>query len=103
MGYIMPITQYEYIQYASRTAAAEEEQPIRAVSGVAPVRPINFYGELQKEIEGSAEKSASQISRESKNLQLPHFAHYKSSVPREIIEQAATELTGKGWFVNQTV
>lgn len=40
MGYIAPVTQFDYIQYANRTVEAAEK--VRIVKGAAPIQPIRF-------------------------------------------------------------
>ncbi|MGG0250849.1 hypothetical protein ABEY24_21350 [Peribacillus frigoritolerans] len=37
MGYIAPVTQFDYIQYANRTVEAAGE--VRIVKGAAPIHP----------------------------------------------------------------
>ncbi|MED4694165.1 hypothetical protein [Peribacillus frigoritolerans] len=40
MGYIAPVTQFDYIQYANRTVEAAGK--VRIVKGAAPIQPIRF-------------------------------------------------------------
>jgi len=103
MGYIAPVTQYEYIQYANRTTAAES-QANRSVQGTAPIFPIKFYRELNAE-RTETQRTETTADYEPK-VELSMYnddSIHKNHVPREIIEQTATELTGKGWFVNAMV
>jgi hypothetical protein len=51
MGYIAPVTQFDYIQYANRTVEAAEK--VRIVKGAAPIQPIRFNQVLEREsVEG---------------------------------------------------
>ncbi|MDF1998363.1 hypothetical protein [Peribacillus frigoritolerans] len=47
MGYIAPVTQFDYIQYANRTVEAAEK--VRIVKGAAPIQPIRFDQVLERE------------------------------------------------------
>ncbi|ASS93532.1 hypothetical protein [Peribacillus simplex] len=47
MGYIAPVTQFDYIQYANRTAEAAEK--VRIVIGTTPIQPIRFDQVLVRE------------------------------------------------------
>ena len=45
MGYIMPITQFEYAQYANRMIAAEKEV-VETIGGISPICPF-FISAIQ--------------------------------------------------------
>ncbi|MEK4068452.1 hypothetical protein [Peribacillus sp. FSL R5-0717] len=47
MGYIAPVTQFDYIQYANRTV--EVAGKVRIVKGAAPIQPIRFDQVLERE------------------------------------------------------
>ncbi|MEJ9229390.1 hypothetical protein LAV79_07760 [Peribacillus butanolivorans] len=40
MGYIAPVTQFDYIQYTNRIVKAAEN--VRNVKGTAPIQPIRY-------------------------------------------------------------
>ncbi|CAH0344513.1 hypothetical protein [Bacillus sp. CECT 9360] len=100
MGYILPVTQYEYIQYANRTVGAEK-QPDKFVQGVMPIRPITFIQSMDKETE-NVEKGESLQNRKPMNAASAYFSvpSLKSKIPEHIITQATAELTGKGGNIN---
>ncbi|RFU63074.1 hypothetical protein [Bacillus sp. V59.32b] len=100
MGYILPVTQYEYIQYANRTVGAEK-QPDKLVQGVMPIRPITFIQSMDKETE-NIEKDESIQNSKPLNTASAYFSvpSWKSKIPEHIITQTTAELTGKGGHVN---
>lgn len=103
MGYIAPVTQFDYIQYANRTVAAES-QANRSVQGISPIFPIKFYREMNTD-RTETQRTETMSDQEPKvELSMYNDASiHKNYVSREVIEQTATELTGKGWFVNAMV
>jgi hypothetical protein len=103
MGYILPVTQYEYIQYANRTVTVEK-QPQKLVQGVQPIRPVTFMQELEKEtgnVERDKPLQPSQLTEA-----IPAYLSrqsLKSKVPEHIITQTAYALTGKGGYFNEKI
>ncbi|KRF62695.1 hypothetical protein ASG99_23520 [Bacillus sp. Soil768D1] len=47
MGYIAPVTQLDYIQYANRIVKAAEN--VRNVKGTAPIQPIRYNQVMEDE------------------------------------------------------
>lgn len=100
MGYILPVTQYEYIQYANRTVAAEK-QPDKFIEGVKPIRPITFIQSMDKELENIEDRGSIQSSKPLNTASAySSMPSLKSKVPEQIITQMTAELTGKGGQFN---
>lgn len=103
MGYITPITQFEYIQYANRTANAER-QPQKAVQGVNPVMPINFMQELEQETKDVEKGHPLQLASPDKRYPAFYKAQaLKNQVPGYLITRMTADLTGKGGYFNETI
>ncbi|MFB6803934.1 hypothetical protein ACFCVU_22640 [Peribacillus butanolivorans] len=47
MGYIAPVTQFDYIQYANRIVRAAEN--VRNVKGTATIQPIRYNQVMEDE------------------------------------------------------
>ncbi|MBT2603817.1 hypothetical protein J7E55_12410 [Bacillus sp. ISL-53] len=89
MGYIAPVTQFDYIQYANRTVEAAGK--VRIVKGAAPIQPIRFDQVLERE-------------RESvEGLNQYGAGTYQHEMGRSIRKDLTAGMTGKGRFINEIV
>lgn len=95
MGYISPITQYEYIQYTNRTIAAEKLTK-NMISRFQPVQPIRFHRKNE-------ERDSFDREVNSDDYRVSSDRNYKKFVPTEIVEKTVTEVTGVGQFVNESI
>lgn len=92
MGYILPINQTQYSQYAER------------VNG-NPYDPYQFVrAATVKRAENERESfwyTQQQFSNSKNRGDLPVVM--KEEIPNEIIEQTYAELTGKGKYINEVI
>ncbi|MEY9865923.1 hypothetical protein ABIE66_001302 [Peribacillus sp. B2I2] len=96
MGYIAPLTQFDYIQYANRTLEVAEK--VRIVEGTTPIQPIRFDQVLEEE-KGSFE-GFDQV--QYRNRERTYGAvTYKNQ--KGISEELTAEMTGKGGYFNEIV
>ncbi|PLT33903.1 hypothetical protein [Bacillus sp. V5-8f] len=103
MGYILPITQFEYIQYANRTVSADK-LPQKVVEGVNPIMPITFMEELDRQTSALEKNEPLPAKRETKSLPAVFMNHpIKNRIPEHLISKTQSELTGKGAYINQTI
>ncbi|MBK5481529.1 hypothetical protein JFV29_06210 [Peribacillus sp. TH16] len=63
MGYIAPVTQFDYIQYANRIVKAAEN--VRNVKGTAPIQPIR-YNQVMEDVTGRFKKNTKFITKTRK-------------------------------------
>ncbi|MBT2614498.1 MULTISPECIES: hypothetical protein [unclassified Bacillus (in: firmicutes)] len=93
MGYIAPVTQFDYIQYANRTVEAAGK--VRIVKGAAPIQPIRFDQVLEREsLEG-----LQQLLRVSAY----GAGTYQHEMGRSVRKDITAGTTGKGRFINEIV
>ncbi|PEJ36831.1 hypothetical protein CN689_03020 [Peribacillus butanolivorans] len=98
MGYIAPVTQFDYIQYANRIVRAAEN--VRNVKGTAPIQPIRYNQVMEDE-----------TGRFKKNCQLYYQKQeitngtgtYKIQMGLRKKEELTAELIGKGEYFNEVV
>ncbi|MBO0997219.1 hypothetical protein IOC57_05500 [Bacillus sp. SD075] len=93
MGYIAPVTQFDYIQYANRTVEASEK--VRIVKGTTPIQPIRFDQLLDRE-RGSVEGL-------DQNQDNDRVSTNKYQMGMRVSKDLTTEMTGKGRFFNEIV
>lgn len=98
MGYIAPVTQFEYIQYANRTVEAEKKP--RIVDGTTAIQPIRFDQVLEDETKRS-EKFDQVINRSQDKSTGPGM--YKNHLVIRAKEKLTVEITGKGGYVNAMI
>lgn len=98
MGYIAPVTQFEYIQYANRTVEAEKKP--RIVDGTTPIQPILFDQVLEDETKRS-EKFDQVINKNQDRLTSPGM--YKNHLVMRAKDKLTVEITGKGGYVNAMI
>jgi hypothetical protein len=95
MGYISPVTQYEYIQYTNRTIAAEKLAK-DTITRFKPVQPIKFHRKDE-------ERSLQEGEIGTDDYQFSSNRMFKKYVPMDVVEKTATEVTGIGQFVNESI
>ena len=98
MGYIAPVTQFDYIQYANRTV--EAAQKVRIVKGTTPIQPIRFDQELERE-KGSVD-GLHQIL-DNNWISAYGAGTYKYQMGMRRNEDLTAGMTGKGRFINEIV
>ncbi|MDM5357668.1 hypothetical protein [Peribacillus sp. ACCC06369] len=96
MGYIAPVTQFDYIQYANRTLEAAEK--VRIVKGTTPIQPIRFDQVLEEE-RGSFE-GFDQVQYHNRERTYG-AGTYKNQM--RISEELTAEMSGKGGYFNKIV
>ena len=96
MGYIAPVTQFDYIQYANRTVVAGEK--VRIVKGAAPIQPIRFDQVLEREsVEGLHQiQDNDRASAYGKGT-------YQYEKGMGVSIDLTAGMTGKGRFINEIV
>ena len=95
MGYISPVTQYEYIQYATRTVEAERIAR-NTVFRFKPVQPVKFHHRDERQ-DSLNEAIDTDVFQSQPNRR------YKQFVPTEIVKKTATDVTGIGQFINESI
>ncbi|MGG0410559.1 hypothetical protein [Peribacillus simplex] len=96
MGYIAPVTQFDYIQYANRTVEAEGK--VRIVKGAAPIQPIRFNQVLEREsVEGLHQiQDNDRVSAYGAGI-------YQYEMGMSFSKDLTAGMTGKGKFINEIV
>lgn len=96
MGYIAPVTQFDYIQYANRTVEAAGK--VRIVKGAAPIQPIRFNQVLEREsVEG-----LHQI-QDNDRVSAYGAGTYQYEMGKGVSKDLTAGMTGKGRFINEIV
>ncbi|MDM5310362.1 hypothetical protein [Peribacillus frigoritolerans] len=96
MGYIAPVTQFDYIQYANRTVEAAGK--VRIVKGAAPIQPIRFNQVLEREsVEG-----LHQI-QDNDRVSAYGAGTYQYEMGMSVSKDLTAGMTGKGRFINEIV
>ncbi|WP_340373070.1 hypothetical protein [Peribacillus sp. FSL E2-0218] len=98
MGYIAPVTQFDYIQYANRTVEAAEK--VRIVKGTTPIQPIRFTQVLEEEM-GSFE-GFNQVHQRT-HERTAGAGTYKKQMAMRASNQLTAAMTGKGVYLNVMV
>lgn len=98
MGYIAPVTQFDYIQYANRTVEAAGK--VRIVKGAAPIQPIRFDQVLERERESV--EGLHQI-QDNDRVGTYGAGSYKHEIGRSVRKDLTPGMTGKGRFINEIV
>ncbi|KMY49119.1 hypothetical protein [Peribacillus loiseleuriae] len=103
MGYIIPITQFEYLQYANRTVAAAKCS-VKSIGGISSIFPLPLFQHLNQDKDKQIENIITSKSETKKALINPqNSSSYKMQVPEYVVEQIIADLTGKGGFFNQRI
>ena len=97
MGYIAPVTQFDYIQYANRTAEAAKN--VRIVKGTKPIQLVRFDQVLERE-RGSFEGLPQMKDNDQESTYGAGTNKYKMGMRGEDL---TAEMTGKGRFFNVVI
>ncbi len=98
MGYIAPVTQFDYIQYANRTIEAAEN--VRIVKGTTTIQPVRFDQVLERE----RESFEGLHQMKDNNRESTYGAGtYKYQMGIRVSKEITAEITGKGRFFNEVV
>ena len=100
MGYIAPVTPYDYIQYANRTVEATRKE--REIHAVSLIPTVKFYS---NEANGWKSYVKGQWSRwPEKNRRPKHVSRaYKKQGESKATEEAKAKITGKGLNINEVI
>lgn len=100
MGYIAPVTQFDYIQYANRTV--EVAGKVRIVKGAAPIQPIRFDQVLERERERESVEGLNQI-QDNVRVSAYGAGTYQHEMGRSVRKDLTAGMTGKDRFINEIV
>lgn len=100
MGYIAPVTQFDYIQYANRTVEAAGK--VRIVKGAAPIQPIRFDQVLERERERVRGEGLNQI-QDNVRVSAYGAGTYQYEMGMSVSKDLTAGMTGKGRFINEIV
>ena len=100
MGYIAPVTPYDYIQYANRTVeAARKEKEIQAVSLIPNVQfQWNEASGWESYVKGRWPQWPEKNRRPKQVSQM-----YKKQGESKVTEEAKAKITGKGLNINEVI
>ncbi|WP_108670007.1 hypothetical protein [Peribacillus acanthi] len=100
MGYIAPVTHYDYLQYAKRIDSGNKK-PLPFVQGVNAILPVKFYTQTDEWVDETHEETP----KEEPKRKFPFFIQnkYKKQVESETIQKTAAEITGKGRLFNEMI
>ncbi|WP_026583745.1 hypothetical protein [Bacillus sp. J33] len=94
MGYILPVTHFQYNQYAERELGTKYD-PFRFV----PVTKIA----AQPNRKESFQKSPLNIQKKSAETSLNRRTEYPNRISRKKAEEVYEELTGKGRYFSECI
>lgn len=100
MGYIAPVTQFDYIQYANRTV--EVAGKVRIVKGAAPIQPIRFDQVLERERDRESVEGLNQI-QDNVRVSAYGAGTYQHEMGRSVRKDLTAGMTGKDRFINEIV
>jgi hypothetical protein len=100
MGYIAPITHYNYLQYANRTES-ENKKTSPFVQGVNAIIPVKFYTQTDE----WEDQPRDETPQEEPKRKFPFYIQnkYKKQVEAKIIQKTTAEITGKGRLFNEMI
>jgi hypothetical protein len=90
MGYISPMTNYQYTQYVERDNT-EAYDPFY-ITAVAKTNPLVNTGRNEKGLNGSWEENDIKSKRSSQN-----------KISSSVVEEIYSDITGKGRYFNECV
>ncbi|MCK1992826.1 hypothetical protein GW626_05955 [Peribacillus muralis] len=97
MGYIVPVTQFDYIQYANRTVEAAGK--VRIVEGTTPIQPIRFDQVMQEKMARFQEYDSGHHHHE----RTEGAATYKMQMDMRATNRLTASMTGKGGHFNEMI
>ncbi|MGM0886321.1 MAG: hypothetical protein ACQEW5_05060 [Bacillota bacterium] len=106
MGYIAPVTQFDYIQYANRTVEAAGK--VRIVKGAPPIQPIRFDQVLERERERERESERESVEglhqiQDNDRGSAYGAGTYQYEMGMSVSKDLTAGMTGKGRFINEIV
>ncbi|WP_121609526.1 hypothetical protein [Mesobacillus foraminis] len=91
MGYILPVTNYQYKQYAERETMVDSNPvPLTHVARIPRIKAVESTREQEYE-----------VPKRKQNPQ--HYRNSKVKMSDESVERVYSEVTGKGWFFSETI
>jgi hypothetical protein len=110
MGYILPVTNYQYIQYAERETGTDYDPfLIGKVSRIRKEDPVERGQEQHEQAVGAMKKRKDQqpVARMQLAASDASFYNtdrvYKKKVNPSVVSQAYAELTGKGRHYSESI
>ena len=98
MSYIMPFTQFEYVQYTNRTVSAESMRK-NGITGLKAVQPILFLRRNENGVTHTEENKEDLIYPMS-GLNTGSRSH---RIPEALVNQTMSDLAGVGKFINLSI
>ena len=100
MGYIAPVTPYDYIQYANRTVAATKKK--REIQAVSLVKSVPFHLNEANEWESYVNAQWPQWSERNRHPKKVNQV-YKKQGESAATKEAKAKITGKGLNINEVI
>ncbi|MFJ8244396.1 hypothetical protein [Peribacillus asahii] len=99
MGYIAPVTPYDYIQYANRTfGAVRRDKVVNRTIAAPPIKPY-----VREEIEGERFMKQQWNRQQHDRRQKYGNSLYVNRVHPKMIENTKARITGKGLYINELI
>lgn len=99
MGYIAPVTPYDYIQYANRTfGAVRRDKVVNRTIAAPPIKPY-----VREEIEGEHFMKHQWNRQQHDRRQKYENSLYVNRVHPKMIENTKARITGKGLYINELI
>ncbi|PLS16011.1 hypothetical protein CVD28_18330 [Bacillus sp. M6-12] len=102
MGYIIPFTHYDYIQYTNRSVE-NDQRTNRPVQGIHNIQPVKFDHYIKEQIDDTEAEAKIEKKKETVRDYYLFEGKSKKSVAKEIIYRTTAEMTGKGGNFNTVV
>ncbi|MEW8971513.1 hypothetical protein [Mesobacillus jeotgali] len=110
MGYILPVTNYQYIQYAEREIGTDYDPfQIQKVSRIRKEDPVEKGQERQEQAVAPMQKRKDHQPVTRMQLAASDISYsaidriYKKKVNPSVVSKAYAELTGKGRHYSESV
>jgi hypothetical protein len=110
MGYILPVTNYQYIQYAEREIGTDYDPfQIQRVSRIRKEDPVEKGQEQQEQAVAPMQKRGDHQPVARMQLAASDISYsssdriYKKKVNPSVVSKAYAELTGKGRHYSESV
>ena len=100
MGYIAPITPFDYIQYANRTVAATQKK--REIHAVSLVKAVPFHLNEANGWESYLKAQWPQLSEKNRRPKQVNQV-YKKQEESTATKEAKAKITGKGLNINEVI
>jgi hypothetical protein len=108
MGYILPVTNYQYIQYAEREIGLDYDPfMINSVNRIRKEDPVLKGQEQYEQATAPLQKEQQPVSRmqlAASDSSFPRMDRvYKKKVNPLVVNQAYAEITGKGRHYSESI